>query len=574
MGIKEKWFIVKRSGDHNKIARELSVHPLTAKLLLNRDLKDKDDMRRYLFGNREDLYDPRLMQDMDLAADIIAEKIEEECKIRVIGDYDIDGVMSTYILVDALKRIGAEVDYVIPHRVNDGYGLNMNLVEAALTDGVDTIITCDNGISAYSQIERAVDGGLTCIVTDHHDVPFEIAGDIKNYIIPPADAVIDPKIEGCGYPFEGICGAVVAMKLMQVLYETVGRQADEIIDRYIPMAGFATVGDVMELKDESRLIARLGLEGIKNTDNIGLNALISACKLDDKKITTYDIGFVLGPCINAAGRLDSADRAMELLLCRDKDRAVVLANDLKEYNDERKSQTQKAVENAISIVEDRGLSSRKVIVIYMPDIHESLSGLVAGKIKERYYKPTFVLSASMGTIKGSGRSIPTYSMYDELSKVKDLFIKFGGHPMAAGLSLQPENLDAFIDRIEEVCELSEEDFSKRVEIDAEMPFGYATMELISQFDMLQPFGNGNRSPLFARRNLGLIDHKVFGANRNVGRYTVSEDGKQKYELIKFGEQDEFIKLWEEKGSLNIAYSPELEEYNGERRIKYVIRNYS
>lgn len=570
---REKWYVAAKKADFEGIGKQFSVDPLIARMIRNRDIQGEDAIRKYLYGTPEDLYPPEAMKGIPEAVSLLLEKIEAGVRIRVIGDYDIDGIMATYILWEGLRLLGADVDTVIPHRIQDGYGLNDDLIRAAHEDGIDTVVTCDNGIAAYSQIQYANDLGMTVIVTDHHEVPYDEKAGERVYQIPPAAVVVDPKQPDCEYPFSGICGAVVAMKLIQALFDTQGMGGGKALDSFLEMAAFATVGDVMELVDENRIIVKYGLQALEHSGNPGLCALLEVCELADKHLSAYHIGFVLGPCLNATGRLDTAKRALSLLQCRTRQEALPIATDLKHLNESRKEMTLQGVEAAQALIREQGLEKRKVLVLYLPDCHESLAGIIAGRIREEYERPVFVLTDSEGGVKGSGRSIEAYSMYEEMSKCKDLFTKYGGHKMAAGLSLPKENVGAFAQRMERECTLTEEDFTVKVHIDAAMPFGYVNEALLSQISLLEPFGNGNRKPLFAQRNVALLGSRILGKTGRVGKYTVLDENNGRYELTYFGEQEQLLSCWEKKGKINVTYYPEQNTYRGRTQIQFMIQSF-
>ncbi len=570
---REKWYVAAKRADFEQIGRRFSIDPVIARIIRNRDIVGDDAIEKYLHGTLDDLHDPTLMKGVSGAASLLLRKAGEGKRIRVIGDYDIDGIMSAYILTEGLKELGADVDTVIPHRIQDGYGLNDGLIRAAYEDGVDTILTCDNGIAAFQQILYADSLGITVVITDHHEVPYEERDGKRSYQIPPAAVVIDPKQPDCGYPFSGICGAVVAMKLMQELFKQAGRRSDTALSMFLEMAAFATVGDVMELVDENRILVKYGLRAMENSCNPGLRALIEVCGLEGKRLTAYHIGFVLGPCLNATGRLDTAKRALELLQARSREEALPIAMDLKHFNESRKEMTQQGVEAAEALIESGHMADRRVLILYLPDCHESLAGIIAGRIREKYCRPVFVLTDSEDGVKGSGRSIEAYSMYEEMSKCKDLFTKYGGHKMAAGLSMPAENVRIFMERMESGCRLTEDDMADRVHIDVPMPFGYVTQELLKQFELLEPFGNGNRKPLFARKNITLLTARMLGKSGRAGRYTVLDEDGMRYELTYFGEQEELLAYWKEKKKINVAYYPELNTFRGRTEIQFILQNY-
>ena len=575
----EKWVVLAKKADFEEIGKTFGVDPVVARLIRNRDVEGEEAIRKYLYGSLRDLYEPALMADMKKAAEILLDKIGQGVKIRVIGDYDVDGIMASYILTEGIRMLGNEADTVIPHRMQDGYGLNEELILHAYEDGVDTIVTCDNGIAAFAQIEYANSLGMTVIVTDHHEIPYEETKEGRRYLLPRAAAVVDPKREDCGYPFPGICGAVVALKLMQYLFEINGLGKEKALDAFLEMAAFATISDVMELADENRILVKYGLKALQNTKNVGLRALIEACEISEKALSVYHVGFILGPCINATGRLDTAKRAMELLQCKGREEAYAIAMDLRHMNESRKDMTQRGVEDALKQLEacrEEGTlpdKEKKVLIIYLPDCHESLAGIIAGRIRDRYGKPVFVLTDGEDGIKGSGRSIEAYSMYEELSRCKDLFTKYGGHKMAAGLSLPKENLQTFIERMEAQCSLQPEDFVEKISIDMAMPLSYVNHELIAQFSMLEPFGCGNKKPLFAQKNVSLLRSRILGKTGRVGKYLIEDEYGQQFELTYFGEQDLLLEHWKKKGKIHVTYYPEINSYRGKSEIQFVMQNY-
>ena len=575
----EKWFVSAKRADFQEIGRKFGIDAVTARLIRNRDVVGDEAVWEYLYGSRKDLYAPQLMKDCRKTAEILKEKIAEKKKIRVIGDYDIDGVNATCILYKGLIRCGAEADVEIPDRMKDGYGLNKNLIQYAYEEGIDTILTCDNGIAAVDEIAEAKRLGMTVLITDHHELQQRI---------PAADAIVNPKQPECTYPYKSLCGAAVAYKLMICLYELCGIPVEET-DAFIEFAAIATVGDVMDLTGENRILVKEGLKMINQTSNRGLKALIRANGLEDAQISSYHIGFVLGPCINASGRLDTAKRALELLLAEDDAVAEDLAYTLKELNDERKDMTQQGVAQAIELIEEGVLKEDKVLVVYLPDCHESLAGIIAGRIRERYHKPVFVLTDAADGLKGSGRSIEAYNMFAEMSKCAELFTKFGGHPMAAGLSLPRENMEAFHKKINENSVLTEDDFIPKVTIDVPMPISYITERLVEELGLLEPFGKGNTKPLFAEKSLNILSARILGKNRNVIKLQVLGAAGTVMEAMYFGDVERFQEYLREKFghteteklfqgrenavTLSLAYYPGINEFRGNRTLQIVIQSY-
>lgn len=568
----QRWFITMKKADFNAIGEKYHISPILARLIRNRDIIGDDAIDFYLNGTIADLYDGMLMQDMDRAVEILAEKIREEKPIRVIGDYDIDGVNATYILQEGLSGLGADVDTDIPDRIKDGYGLNKMLIDRALDDGIDTVITCDNGIAASDEIAYAKENGLTVIVTDHHEVPYiEMDGE-KEYLLPRADAVVDPHRADCAYPFKGLCGAAVAYKLVEALYNVMQRDPEDV-DYLMENVAIATVGDVMDLNGENRIFVKQGLEMLKRTQNQGLKALIECTGIDVERLNAYHIGFVLGPCINASGRLDTAKRALELLNARTRREAVMLAEDLKALNDSRKEMTERGVAEAVNLIETTSLKDDRVLVIYLPDCHESIAGIIAGRIRERYYRPVFVLTKAEEGVKGSGRSIEAYDMFAQMCRCRALFTKFGGHKLAAGLSLEEDNVQRFRETINALCDLTEEDLQEKVSIDMQLPFPYITEELIRELELLEPFGKGNQKPLFAERNLRVVSPRVFGKNRNVLKCRLEDMQGNQMEAVYFGDVEKCLKAMEEKKVMSFTYYPSINEYMGRRSIQITIVNY-
>ena len=572
----EKWFVAMKKADFNGIAEKYQISPIIARLMRNRDVIGDEAIDFYLNGTVEDLYDGLLMKDMDRAVDILREKIEEGKKIRVIGDYDIDGVNATYILQQGLAGLGADVDTDIPDRIKDGYGLNQMLIDRALEDDVDTIITCDNGIAAMNEIAYGKENGMTIVVTDHHEVPYLEENREKKYLLPPADAVVDPHRADCEYPFKGLCGAAVAYKLVEVLYRVSGKSEQEVEhlqDNLMENVAIATIGDVMDLVGENRVFVKKGLELLKTTKNEGLHALMQCTGVDTANLNTYHIGFVIGPCINAGGRLDTAKRALELLNASNRREAVTLAADLKELNDSRKEMTEEGVEEAVRQIESSSWKDDQVLVVYLPECHESIAGIIAGRIKERYYRPTFVLTKGETGVKGSGRSIEAYDMFAEMSRCRELFTKFGGHKLAAGLSLEEEKVEVFRKRINELADLTEEDLQMKVSIDMRLPFPYINEELIHELKILEPFGKGNGKPLFAESKLRVIQPRIFGKNRNVLKCRLEDQQGNQMEAVYFGEVEDCLRQMEKKQIMSFTYYPTVNEYMGKRTIQLTIVNY-
>ena len=572
----EKWFVTMKKADFNGIAEKYQISPIIARLMRNRDVIGDEAIDFYLNGTVEDLYDGLLMKDMDRAVDILREKIEEGKKIRVIGDYDIDGVNATYILQQGLAGLGADVDTDIPDRIKDGYGLNQMLIDRALEDDVDTIITCDNGIAAMNEIAYGKEQGMTIVVTDHHEVPYLEENGEKKYLLPPADAVVDPHRADCEYPFKGLCGAAVAYKLVEVLYRVSGKSEQEVEhlqESLMENVAIATIGDVMDLVGENRVFVKKGLELLKTTKNEGLHALMQCTGVDTSNLNTYHIGFVIGPCINAGGRLDTAKRALELLNASNRREAVTLAADLKELNDSRKEMTEEGVEEAVRQIESSSWKDDQVLVVYLPECHESIAGIIAGRIKERYYRPTFVLTRGETGVKGSGRSIEAYDMFAEMSRCRELFTKFGGHKLAAGLSLEEENVEVFRKRINELADLTEEDLQMKVSIDMRLPFPYINEELIHELKILEPFGKGNGKPLFAESKLRVIQPRIFGKNRNVLKCRLEDQQGNQMEAVYFGEVEDCLQQMEKKQIMSFTYYPSINEYMGRRTIQLTIVNY-
>lgn len=584
----ENWVLLRKGADFQHISENFHVSPRIASLIRNREVVGDEAIGKYLYGTISDLYDGMLMKDMDKAVAVLCEKIAGRKKIRIIGDYDIDGIQATYILMEGLRYLGAVVDSDIPDRMKDGYGLNQNLIDRALEADVDTIVTCDNGIAAKNEIAYAKSLCMTVVVTDHHEVPYEENAEGKVYLLPPADAVVDPKREDCSYPFKGLCGAAVAYKLVEALTEAMGKDTDDL-DYLMEHVAIATVGDVMDLVDENRIFVKQGLAMLRHTKNIGLRSLMECTGVNAEQISAYHIGFVLGPCMNASGRLDTAKRALELLNARTVKEADVLAGDLKALNDSRKDMTAQAVEQAFIQVENTELKEQDVLVIYMPDCHESLAGIVAGKVREKYYKPVFVLTKGEEGIKGSGRSIETWHMYEGLNRCSHLLTKFGGHKMAAGLSMKEENLEAFRREINVRSGIQPEDLVEKIQIDMQLPFSCVTESFLRELQVLEPFGKGNAKPLFAQRQVNVKSARILGKNQNVLKLRVEDSSKTEIDAMYFGNVTDFIEyiktkfgetayeqLFRGKGhgiTMAFTYYPSINEYQGIKTPQIVIQNF-
>lgn len=566
---KEIWMLQTKRADFNGLAMRLGVSPVAVRIMRNRGLLDEREMRKYLYGSLDDLYDPRQMKGMETAAGIIEKKLIEGKKIRIIGDYDIDGVCSTYILLKGFHRAAGngQIDYEIPDRIRDGYGINESIIRQAAEDGIDTLVTCDNGIAALKEISIAKQLGMTVVVTDHHEVPVDAYGQI----LPPADAVVDPKQDGETYPYHEICGAVVAWKLINVIYEDLGIPEHEWME-LLEFAAIATVGDVMKLQDENRLIVKYGLKKIGSTKNTGLRMLVEKNNLDMNNLSAYHIGFVIGPCLNAGGRLKSAKVALRMLLEQDPDRVSGLADELKELNDVRKDMTARGETEAIEQVE-RFYMSDKVLVVFLPECHESLAGIIAGRLREHFHKPSFVLTRGEQSAKGSGRSIEAYHMYQGLCEVSDLLVKFGGHPMAAGLSIEESDIDEFRRRLNENAKLTEDDFVPQIWIDVPMPFEYVNEKIVDELKGLEPFGQGNEKPLFAQKSLTIRNVRVLGKNRNVVKMNLVTNTGHPFDGLLFADGDRFLEEQTGQNTIDMIYYPDVNEYNGTRTLQAIIKNY-
>lgn len=584
----ENWVLLRKGADFQHISEKFHISPRVASLIRNRDVIGDDAIEKYLNGTIADLYDGMLMKDMDKAVAVLGEKIKENAKIRIIGDYDIDGIQSTYILLEGFRMLGADVDSDIPDRMKDGYGLNRNLIDRALEADVDTIITCDNGIAAAEEIAYAKSMGMTIVVTDHHEVPYTEIGAGRRYILPEADAVVDPKQEDCTYPFKGLCGAAVAYKLVEALMEAMGKDAEDA-DYLMENVAIATIGDVMDLVDENRIFVKQGLDMLKRTENLGLKALMGCTGVNVDKLSTYHIGFVIGPCMNASGRLDTAKRALELLEAKKVAEADLLAGDLKALNDSRKDMTAQAVEEAFIQVENSELKDADVLVVYLPECHESLAGIVAGRIREKYYRPVFVLTKGAEGLKGSGRSIETWHMYEGLNRVKHLLSKFGGHKMVAGLSMPEENLEQFRKEINEKSGITPEDLNEKIAIDMQLPFECVNEKFIGELAVLEPFGKGNARPVFAERQVQVESARILGKNKNVLKLQVKDLHGTRMDAMYFGDVNTFVEYVREKFGdvacecllhghghgivMAFTYYPDINEYQGVRTPQIVIQNY-
>lgn len=585
----ERWVLLRKGADFESIGKKFHISPRLACLVRNRDIIGDDAIEDYLYGTIADLHDGMLMKDMDKAVEILMEKIDAGERIRIIGDYDIDGVNATYILLEGLTGLGAHVDIDIPDRMTDGYGLNRSLIDRAFESGAETIVTCDNGIAAAGEIAYGKSLGMTFIVTDHHEVPYEEedSGE-RRYLLPPADAVVDPKRADCGYPFKGLCGAAVAYKLVEALYEAMGRDSADI-DYLMEEVAIATVGDVMDLVGENRIFVKQGLEMLQSTRNKGLQSLMECTEVPKEELNSYHIGFVLGPCMNASGRLDTAKRALALLTAKTRPEADILAGDLKALNDSRKQMTEEAVKEAVEQVEGSSIGRDKVLVIYLPDCHESLAGIVAGRIRERYHKPTFVLTDGQEGVKGSGRSIETYHMYEELHKCENLLTRYGGHKLAAGLSLEKDNVERFRQALNAVTQLRDEDLVEKVSIDMQMPFSCVTEQLVEELKLLEPFGKGNVKPVFAEKNVEIWSARLIGKKKNMLKLQLKDSGGTVIDALYFGDAEAFLKDVEERFGkavkerffqggcrqvrMSVTYYPGVNEYMGNRTVQITMTHY-
>lgn len=568
----QKWRVYSKKADFDAIGSRFNIDPVTARIIRNRDVTDMENVDMYLNGTLDRLHDPMMMKDMDKAVSVIASSIRDNKHIRIIGDYDIDGICSIYILFKGLKICGADVDYEVPDRITDGYGINENLIKQAYEAGVEVIITCDNGIAAASQIDYANELGMTVVITDHHDVPYEETDNGRRYIIPKAAAVVDPKQNDCRYPFKMLCGAGIAYKFIDCMVKEF-QTGDSVMPELLQFAAIATVGDIVDLLDENRIIVKEGLKLIANTGNYGLNALMAVTGVSRESINAYHIGFVLGPCLNASGRLDSAKRALKMLVTDDRAEAERHAGELKDLNEERKKLTSEAVDKAVDMVENSSLKDDKVLVIFLPDCHESIAGIVAGRIREKYYKPVIVLTRGEQEAKGSARSIESYNMFEKLSECKDLFTRFGGHPMAAGLSLPEENIPEFRRRINEHCSLSEEDLTETVWIDVPMPLEYINEKLILELGGLEPFGKANPKPVFADKNISIRNIRAIGKDKQYTRMTIAKDSGIVIDAVGFFPCTELETVYNKNGRISCTYYPEINEFRDKKQIQVCVTGY-
>ena len=569
--MRSDWRVYAKRADFKGIAGKYGIDQVIARIIRNRDICGDAAIDMYLNGDINDMHNPESMKDAVLSVDIITQKIKDKCKIRIIGDYDIDGICSIYILYKGLMAAGADVDYVVPHRINDGYGINEHLIDNAINEGINTIITCDNGIAAYNQVKYAKENGLTVIVTDHHDVPFDEVNGVKEYRVPPADAVVNPKQEDCQYPFKLLCGAGVAYKLISLIYERL-RLNTKDMEEYREFMAIATVGDIVDLIDENRVVVKYGLKHIAHTVNTGLKALVEECGVDINNISSYHIGFVIGPCLNASGRLDTARKAIELMLCKNTEEAHNMARELITLNTERKQMTEDETAKAIELVEKNDMLKDRVLVIYLPDCHESIAGIIAGRIKERYYRPTFVITNAEEGAKGSGRSIEGYNMYEEINKCKNVLTKYGGHPMAAGLSLETADIDVFRKMLNDNATLDDSDLIPKTWIDVPMPVGYASMGLVGQLKLLEPFGKGNEKPVFADRDLYVKTASIIGKNRNVLKMQLETKEGYIVQAVQFGISDK-DPVPKAGSRILIVYYPDINVYNGVSSLQIIIKEW-
>lgn len=562
-----KWMVYAKKADFRSIGERYGIDQVVARIIRNRNVCGEEKIEMYLNGTEDNLYSAHLLKDADLAVDIIMEKIRQKRHIRIVGDYDIDGVCSVTILLKGLKAAGALADYTVPDRVADGYGINKNIIDRALSDGVDTIITCDNGIAAIPQINYAKDNNMTVIVTDHHDIPFKEENGSKVFLKSNADAIVNPKQEECSYPFKMLCGAAVAYKVISILYERLSLPASDLL-QYRQLAAVATIGDVVDLTDENRVLVKHGLATMEKTKNTGLRALIDVCKIDISALSSYHIGFVIGPCLNAGGRLETAKLAVELLIEDNPGEARVRAEKLKELNEERKAMTENEAAKAIDMVENTALSEDKVLVVYLPECHESIAGIIAGRLKEYFYRPAFVITDAADGAKGSGRSIEGYNMFEEITRCGYLLNKLGGHPMAAGISLDKENIEEFRWQLNRNQTLTEEQLTPVTWIDVPMPLGYVNFSLIEQLKCLEPFGKGNEKPVFADRNLTVRQASIIGKNKNVLKLVLEDENAYSYDAVMF--RADALNVPRKGQKISIVYYPSINEYNGNKTIQFIV----
>lgn len=585
----EKWYVAAKKADFDKWAQEFQISPVLARILRNRDLTEEGEVRKFLYGTLEDCYSPWLLRDMDRAVELIMHAVKEGISIRIIGDYDVDGICSSYILTKGLQILGARVDTAIPHRIHDGYGLNDHLIEEAKSDGIGMIVTCDNGIAAAAQIELALSLGMQVVVTDHHEVPYIEENGVCAELLPPAQAVVDPKRNECTYPYKNICGGVVAYKLILALAERAEHAGlYKAMDEFLEFAAFATVCDVMELKDENRILVKEGLKRLKNTQNQGLRALMEVNEIAPEKLSAYHLGFVLGPCLNATGRLDTAKRSLELLQSMTKVDAMSSPRELKNLNESRKNLTLQGMQEAENYIAEHHMEEDKVMLIYLPEVHESLAGIIAGRVREKYNHPVFILTKGEEGVKGSGRSIEAYHMYEAMTRVKQYFTKFGGHKLAAGLSMREEDIESLRMALNEESGLTEEDFQPGIHIDVPMPLSYADEKLAGELDLLEPFGVGNPKPLFAQKNLVFLSGHRMGANKSFARYRVRTPEGTEESLVFFGDLEHFDSFLDEKygvGSaeilyagcanltVSVVYQLGMNTYRGRTEKQFIMQNY-
>ena len=590
-----KWMVYQKKEDFRAIAEACGISQVLARLIRNRDVIGIEQTRRFLRGTLSDLHDPRLLPDMDKAVGILCGKIRAGESVRVIGDYDVDGICASYILMHSLSACGAKADVVLPDRIRDGYGMNPQMAEDAAQDGIGLILTCDNGIAASEAVRAAREAGISVVITDHHEVPFEEKEDgSRKYILPPADAVVDPKVRNpqtgeIQYPFPEICGAVVAWKLAGLLLgELAPSRKDAVLQELLPFCALATVCDVMPLLDENRILVREGLQRAAHTSNIGLRSLLTVNSLEGQVLSTYHAGFVVGPCLNATGRLDNAERALALFLEEDPSEALRSAQKLRELNDSRKSLTEKGVEQALEKIGDGHLLDNRVLVIFLPDCHESLAGIIAGRIRERYSRPVFVLTRTeQGTVKGSGRSIEAYDMFASMTAVKECFSKFGGHRMAAGLTMKEEDIPLLQKRLEEGCSLREEDLTEVLHIDMELPPALWNLDMTEELRLLDPCGIANPRPMFAARGIRLRSLRIMGKGQNVLRMEAVDSGGSRLTLIWFCEAARFREMvleaagrgtWDAlcaghaDAAVSMIYYPDINEWRGRKSLQFVVND--